>query len=52
METQRIINLLNVSGNENSQFSTKKWYIIVSESKFNYLKSNKFFYKINRIKSL
>ena len=45
METQRIINLLNVSDNENSQFSTKKWYIIVSESKFNYLNPINFFTK-------
>ena len=36
METQKIINLLNVSDNENSKFATKKWYIIDSESKGNY----------------
>ena len=33
METRKIINLLNVSDNENSKFATKKWYIIDSESK-------------------
>ena len=36
METQKIINLLNVSDYENSKFATKKWYIIDSESKGNY----------------
>ena len=25
METQKIVNLLNGSGNENSKFATKKW---------------------------
>ena len=33
METQKIVNLLNGSDNENSKFATKKWYIIDSESK-------------------
>ena len=37
METQKILNLLNDSDNENSKFATKKWYIIHSESKGNYL---------------
>ena len=27
METQKIVNLLNGSDNENSNFATKKWYI-------------------------
>ena len=31
METQKIVNLLNGSDNENSKFATKKWYIIDSE---------------------
>ena len=31
METQKIVNLLNDSDNENSNFTTKKWYIIDSE---------------------
>ena len=32
METQKIVNLLNGSGNENfSKFATKKWYVIDSE---------------------
>ena len=40
METQKIINLLNGSENENSKFATKKWYIIDSKSKDNYSRHN------------
>ena len=36
METQKIVNLLNNSDNENSKFATKIWYVIESESKANY----------------
>ena len=36
MATQKIVNLLNGSDNENSKFATKKWYVIDSESKGNY----------------
>ena len=36
METQKIINLLNVSDNENSKFAAKRQYTIDSESKGNY----------------
>ena len=36
METQKNINLLNSSDNENSKFATKKWYIIDNESNGNY----------------
>ena len=32
METQKTVNLLNGSGNENAKFATKKWYAIHSES--------------------
>ena len=35
METQKIVNWLNGSDNENSKFETKKWYVIDSESKGN-----------------
>ena len=28
METQKILNLLNDSDNQNSKFATKKWYDI------------------------
>ena len=31
METQKILNLLQGSDNENSKFETKKWHIIDSE---------------------
>ena len=40
METQKIVNLLNGSDNENSKFATKKWYVIDSESKGNYSHHN------------
>ena len=40
METQKIVNLLNGSDNENSKFATKKWYIINNESKGNYSHKN------------
>ena len=32
METQKIINLLNNSSNEESKFASKKWYIIDSQT--------------------
>ena len=32
METQKIINLLNDSSNEESRFATKKWYVIDSQT--------------------
>ena len=31
METQKMVNLLNGSDNENSKFPTRKWYVIDSE---------------------
>ena len=40
METQKIVNLLNSSDNENSKFATKKWYVIDSESKGVYSHEN------------
>ena len=40
METQKIVNLLNGSDNENSKFATKKWYIIDGESNGNYSHHN------------
>ena len=40
METQKTVNLLNGSDNENSKFATKKWYIIDSESNGNYSHHN------------
>ena len=40
METQKIVNLLNGSDNENSKSATKKWYVIDSETKGNYSPHN------------
>ena len=40
IETQKTVNLLNGSDNENSKFATKKWYIIDNESKGNYSQHN------------
>ena len=40
METQKILNLLNDSNNENSKFVTKKWYVINDESKGSYSPRN------------
>ena len=47
MGTQKIINLLNASDNENSKFATRKWHVINDESKGNYLHNDeiKFFIK-------
>ena len=38
METQKTVNLLNGSDNENSKFATNKWYVIDSESNGTYSK--------------
>ena len=40
METQKPVNLLNGSDNENSKFATKKWHTIDNESKGNYSHKN------------
>ena len=40
METQKIVNLLNGSDNENSKFATKKWFVVDRESKGNYSHEN------------
>ena len=40
METQKIVNILNDPNNETSKFATKKWYVIDSEAKGNYLPDN------------
>ena len=36
METQKTVNLLNGSDDDNSKFAAKKWYIIDSETKGDY----------------
>ena len=45
METQKILNLLNSSGNESLKFATRKWCDIGSKSKGSYSHENpiKFF---------
>ena len=40
METQKIVNLLYGSDDENSKFATKKWYVIDNESEGNYSHEN------------
>ena len=40
METQKIVSLLNNSEAKYSKFTTKKWYIIDSESKGVYSHNN------------
>ena len=40
METQKIVNLLNISVNEYPKFATKKWYVIDSEAKGVYSQEN------------
>ena len=51
METQKIVNLLDRSDNENSQFATKKWYIIDSESNGNYSKDGEIKFLTRSIES-
>ena len=51
METQKIINLLNGSDNDNSRFATKKWYIIDSESNGNYSKDEEIKFLTRSIES-
>ena len=49
---QKIENLLNSSYNTFPKFATQKWYVIDSETKGEYSRSNKVFNKVNRIKYL
>ena len=51
METQKIINLLNGSDNENSKFATKKWYIIDNEANGNYSKDEEIKFLTRSIES-
>ena len=51
METQKIVNLLNGSDNDNSWFATKKWYIIDNESNGNYSKDNEIKFLTRSIES-
>ena len=51
METQKIVNLLNSSEHEYSNFATKKWYMTDSESKGNYSHENPIKFLANSIES-
>ena len=51
METQKILNLLNGSDNDNSKFTTKKWYIIDSESNGNYSQNDEIKFLTRSIES-
>ena len=51
METQKILNLLNGSENENSNFATKKWFVIDIESKGNYSHENEIKFLTNSLES-
>ena len=52
METQKIINLLNDSSNEESKFTTKKWYVIDSQTKKDkYNQNNSIKFETESIKS-
>ena len=52
MKTQKIVNLLDGSDNENSKLATKKWYIIESESKGNYSKDEEIKFLTRSIESV
>ena len=52
METQKIINLLNDSSNEESKFATKKWYVIDSQTtKGKYKQGNTIKFETETVKS-
>ena len=51
METQKIVNLINGSDNENSKFATIKWYVIDSESQGNYSHENPIKFLTNSLES-
>ena len=52
METQKIVNLLNDSSNEESKFPTKKWYVIDSQiTKSKYKQGDTITFETESIKS-
>ena len=52
METQKIINFLNNSSNEESKFATKKWYVMDSQTaKDKYNQNNSIKFETESIKS-
>ena len=40
METQKIVNLLNDTGNESERFATRKWYVINDQNNTEYVDGN------------
>ena len=52
METQKIVNLLNGSDNDNSKFTTKKWCIIDSESNGNYSQNGEIKFLTRSVESI
>ena len=51
METQKLLNLLNGSDNDNLRFATKKWYIIDSGSNSNYSQNDEIKFLTRSIES-
>ena len=51
MKTQKIINLLNDSINEESKFATKKWYVIDSHTKSKHKQGDTIKFETETIKS-
>ena len=52
METEKIINLLNYSSNEEPKFATKKWYVIESQTtKGKYQQDNTIKFETETVKS-
>ena len=51
MGTQKIVNLLNGSDNDNARFATKRWYIIDSESNGNYSQNDEIKFLTRSIES-
>ena len=51
METQKIVNLLNGSDNDNPKFATKRWYIIDSETKSDYSQNDEIKFLTRSIES-
>ena len=51
MKTQKIVNLLNDTENENSKFATKKWYIIDSKTTGAYSHNDEIIFLTNLLES-
>ena len=51
METQKIVNLLNGTDNENSKLATKKWYIIDGKTRGAYSPNNEIKFLTNSLEN-